>query len=424
MDKVIETIQNLSKHDIISKEEMMLIRKNKIQAANYFHAILDQMVKDPDTSNEQLMVDGFFAIAFLAEWKDTAAFSKVAAILHELGEEAEDWLGDGLTENLSSILYQLYDGNFDALIEYLYDDEITAYARAAYADIITQLYRDGQLDKERLLSIFRQFISRYEPANGYDDLVTCICGDMARAHVLEFLPDIHSLLDKGIIDRYTSDKYEDYVDMMYDEKSEIIRTTYSLEKELGRWYHFETTGNKTLSERFDNVSMQQMMEGAEDYLFGDPYRYCERNDPCPCGSGKKFKKCCLPIIEKRKTDPSVMEPPLVIKKLMRSYPQLSFDPISGKENSEFKKQSDTIYLEDRYDKDAIKIDYLVTLAFEKRYPAFKASPDAETAAAAVKHTYLKKAKEIYEEKIQREGISPKEFDDKYSIHYRLDEWIK
>ena len=21
-----------------------------------------------------------------------------------------------------------------------------------------------------------------------------------------------------------------------------------------------------------------------------------RNDPCPCGSGKKFKKCCLPNI--------------------------------------------------------------------------------------------------------------------------------
>lgn len=20
----------------------------------------------------------------------------------------------------------------------------------------------------------------------------------------------------------------------------------------------------------------------------------ERNDPCPCGSGKKYKKCCLP----------------------------------------------------------------------------------------------------------------------------------
>jgi uncharacterized protein YecA (UPF0149 family) len=23
----------------------------------------------------------------------------------------------------------------------------------------------------------------------------------------------------------------------------------------------------------------------------DPYATCGRNDPCPCGSGKKFKKC-------------------------------------------------------------------------------------------------------------------------------------
>ncbi|MFN2512437.1 MAG: SEC-C metal-binding domain-containing protein [Pyrinomonadaceae bacterium] len=22
-----------------------------------------------------------------------------------------------------------------------------------------------------------------------------------------------------------------------------------------------------------------------------------RNDPCPCGSGKKYKKCCLPSVE-------------------------------------------------------------------------------------------------------------------------------
>lgn len=26
----------------------------------------------------------------------------------------------------------------------------------------------------------------------------------------------------------------------------------------------------------------------------NPWRSIPRNDPCPCGSGKKFKKCCLP----------------------------------------------------------------------------------------------------------------------------------
>ncbi len=25
----------------------------------------------------------------------------------------------------------------------------------------------------------------------------------------------------------------------------------------------------------------------------NPYRIVGRNDPCPCGSGKKYKKCCL-----------------------------------------------------------------------------------------------------------------------------------
>lgn len=26
----------------------------------------------------------------------------------------------------------------------------------------------------------------------------------------------------------------------------------------------------------------------------NPDRHVGRNDPCPCGSGQKFKKCCMP----------------------------------------------------------------------------------------------------------------------------------
>jgi uncharacterized protein YecA (UPF0149 family) len=29
-------------------------------------------------------------------------------------------------------------------------------------------------------------------------------------------------------------------------------------------------------------------------LVKNPVPQCRANDPCPCGSGKKFKKCCLP----------------------------------------------------------------------------------------------------------------------------------
>ena len=38
-------------------------------------------------------------------------------------------------------------------------------------------------------------------------------------------------------------------------------------------------------------------EEAADFYYAEPvsnpFRNVGRNDPCPCGSGKKFKRCCL-----------------------------------------------------------------------------------------------------------------------------------
>ncbi|MBV8764510.1 MAG: SEC-C domain-containing protein, partial [Hyphomicrobiales bacterium] len=57
-----------------------------------------------------------------------------------------------------------------------------------------------------------------------------------------------------------------------------------------------------------NLSVICMMEAVADSLSveaiawqplyaneptGNPWRHVGRNDPCPCGSGKKAKKCCL-----------------------------------------------------------------------------------------------------------------------------------
>jgi hypothetical protein len=35
-----------------------------------------------------------------------------------------------------------------------------------------------------------------------------------------------------------------------------------------------------------------------------------RNDPCHCGSGKKFKKCCLPELQEKRQAPGAGQPPL------------------------------------------------------------------------------------------------------------------
>jgi hypothetical protein len=61
--------------------------------------------------------------------------------------------------------------------------------------------------------------------------------------------------------------------------------------ELSTWHCF--------SRAFLEGERSRKVLGAADPFAGaSPFTHAGpkvgRNDPCPCGSGKKFKKCCLP----------------------------------------------------------------------------------------------------------------------------------
>ena len=76
------------------------------------------------------------------------------------------------------------------------------------------------------------------------------------------------------------------------------------------WAFYEPQAITARQERWaeeDREAMERAARGEpedtddEDYEFTEPYvrdlPKIGRNDPCPCGSGKKFKKCCLPKYE-------------------------------------------------------------------------------------------------------------------------------
>ena len=60
-------------------------------------------------------------------------------------------------------------------------------------------------------------------------------------------------------------------------------------EEMSTWYGF--------SEKYkeDQDRRRQAREGRSSHSQSalNLYKNVGRNDPCPCGSGKKFKKCCL-----------------------------------------------------------------------------------------------------------------------------------
>ena len=63
-------------------------------------------------------------------------------------------------------------------------------------------------------------------------------------------------------------------------------------EELSGWYCFSE------QYREDQERWQRRAEAdrARSQHLENPFRGVGRNDPCPCGSGKKFKKCCLATV--------------------------------------------------------------------------------------------------------------------------------
>lgn len=64
-------------------------------------------------------------------------------------------------------------------------------------------------------------------------------------------------------------------EVKYEEQGKVVehREVAEFKKEEGRWYYYDSSFPKAATFKREGEKVG-------------------RNDPCPCGSGKKFKKCC------------------------------------------------------------------------------------------------------------------------------------
>ncbi|MDH4188391.1 MAG: UPF0149 family protein [Nitrospira sp.] len=110
---------------------------------------------------------------------------------------------------------------------------------------------------------------------------------------------------------YLEESWNDYTTDELDEElgSLLMVLTFFSSPKLAKAYHEEGTGKRSLAEMADTVvtlfpeamravahlgrSIYQARYEAGAFEEPMPLRpKIGRNEPCPCGSGKKFKKCC------------------------------------------------------------------------------------------------------------------------------------
>ena len=133
--------------------------------------------------------------------------------------------------------------------------------------------------------------------------------DLAVAKTLELLPPeedttIKACLAQALTSQFAyegvepvrqvilSGKYdESYADLRLD----LIVATTLMEVELAEKDQWRENVEKDREEREKKIRFhaEPPEEEDEEELLPPPKKKIGRNDPCPCGSGKKFKRCCL-----------------------------------------------------------------------------------------------------------------------------------
>jgi len=236
----------------------------------------------------------FLAIHMLAEKRETAAFEPFCRLLED-AEATESVLGDATGATLSQLLISLHNGDWQALKTLIEGAHIDEFVRHAALNTWAYFTSTGAIpldETRRYLQALANTMQPQEPNYawvgladvmillGLNDLRGIVEDLIRRKLILESdfdMEDFDSAMQRTLADPERRACFQD--DHVYPFASTI--------DELSNW-HWNV---ETESDGDDGDVDYERAAPAGPYM--NPFRHVGRNDPCPCGSGKKYKKCCL-----------------------------------------------------------------------------------------------------------------------------------
>src|SRR3954468_11661683 len=242
----------------------------------------------------------FFILHLAGEKQDTRMFPLLCRLAQD-GEAIRTALGDGITTTLKRILISTYDGDLDTLKGLIEAAEADQFVRAGALEVLAYLTATGRIARDETDAYLLRLYDTLQPQHesfvwsGWV-LAVALLG-------LETLSGVvRQAFERGLIDPMV---------MNYDNfRTDLGRTLADPERmagfryyrlgpledaigELSGWYGFSEAAKRDQERRATSPGDARLAFADAPQSFVDPFKGIGRNDPCPCGSGKKFKKCCL-----------------------------------------------------------------------------------------------------------------------------------
>jgi len=314
----------------LPREAMQWALDHWEKAGPHFVELLERCASGEDRS-ETTRNALFFIVHVLGEKQETRAFSALCRILED-GELSESILSDAIAETLTNLLIATYNGDLAPLKKVIETPTGDDYARASAIEAMTYVARCGALADDEMRSYILHLYATMRPraacfiwsawalsvANlGYGDYSDKVQHLIRVGFIRKYemtMNDFHEQLRRTLSDAermagFKYDRIEPITDTIsrlsgwycfseeYQRRQEALTALSHSEfanSEAPFW--LKSIGASALSgdqEEPDSPVDDDLFVSSEGEPVYKPFRGVGRNDPCPCGSGRKFKKCCL-----------------------------------------------------------------------------------------------------------------------------------
>lgn len=292
-----DILRDLARNDIFPKEAMAAASAQRDVMAPIFVDLLDRISRQRSGAMTDADLMALIPVVhLLGQWHETRAYRPLLRLMRRSTRTLDLTLGDAVTESAFRIIAGTFDGDLDPLFEAIMDLRADDFARSAMMSALVLIADRQPAHRPSIESFIRNFHARQikVPVDlmiGWTDAVA----DLG----LDDMTDIvREVFEKGLIPKdYCS--FSDFAaDLQATRAAGGIpanrRYRHGLiedaVEELSRWYCYTDAYFEKQKAQKENPDPRVIPMAN---FWRDPAPSVGRNDPCPCGSGKKFKKCCL-----------------------------------------------------------------------------------------------------------------------------------
>jgi len=271
------------------------------ESAPMLRAVLARAA-DGETLSEHEATLLFRGLYILGGARDTQACRPLLRLLCRPLSELDHLLGDAVTEGLPRIVAGVFDGDAEALFDLIADGSIDHFIRHSLIGAATFLTWKGLIEHERM----RRFLTRfYEEPLAVDDDEAWIgwLEAIALLGLRDLAPLVRSAWAKGRVPADALDLHDFEQDLA---DAELAPDDVERFQALGLGYIEDMIEALEWTDQVEDEDQYELFDEedlSDEDLFREylspiepvrnPMRHVGRNDPCPCGSGRKAKKCCL-----------------------------------------------------------------------------------------------------------------------------------